>query len=192
MFRSSEYSSAFEFIVHGFWHKNTYLGGNCRAAVYLAKLTCIDETQESIMEHSKSVFWLKIASGLTVGFGLMIAATALPALAGPTRFFADLIFFPLDGAQDLSDPALRLVSAICGGVMAGWGVLLWLVATRILPRDPMLARQMVLTSLFTWFAIDSLGSLASGGGLNVLGNIAFLLIFIVPALRISGPSAASA
>ena len=111
----------------------------------------------------------------------MLAAAAFPPLAGPTEFFADLILFPLDGAQDISANPTRLISAICGGVMAGWGVLFWMLATRLAPTDPILTKQLILGSIFTWFVIDSTCSVLAGAPLNVVGNIAFLLIFVLPA-----------
>ena len=42
--------------------------------------------------------WLKAGSLITIGFGLLIAAAAIPALSQPVAGLADLIFFPVDGA----------------------------------------------------------------------------------------------
>lgn len=133
------------------------------------------------MTNSRNIFWLKIASAMTIGFGVMLAAAAFPPLAAPTQFFADIILSPLGEAQDLSAHTTRLISAICGGVMAGWGVLFWMIATRLVGKEPALARQFILGSIFTWFVIDSTCSVLAGAPLNVIGNVPFLLIFAIPA-----------
>ncbi len=112
----------------------------------------------------------------------MIALATYPATAGVTLFLTDLILWPIDSAQTLASPETRMLCAIIGGVMAGWGLMLWLVATRLYPREPALARTLILTSVGTWFVIDGIGSLLAGAPLNALFNVGFLLIFVI-ALR---------
>ncbi len=136
------------------------------------------------MTSSTATVWLKFDAIFVIGFGAVMAAAALPALSAPTTLLLDLAFLPLDGAQSMDTPAGRLFSAVTGGVLVGWGVLLWLIADRLIPRDPALARQMILLSLLTWFVIDSMGSAVSGGYGNLLGNIVFLLMFLIPTLQL--------
>ena len=127
--------------------------------------------------------WLKAGAAVLVGFGLLGPIGALPATSEITRFFADLAFFPLDGTPEQLDPAARFFWAITGGVIAGWGVMIWMVATRLLPHDPALARSMILTAAVTWFVIDGLGSVLSGAPMNALYNVGFLVLFVVPLWR---------
>lgn len=124
--------------------------------------------------------WLKFGSGLTIFFGVLVATAAIPAISGLMQFLADLIFFPLDGLQDVSAPETRLISAIGGGVMFGWGLMMWMLTTRLYPKDPALAGSIIVTSIIAWFVLDSGGSILAGAPLNVVGNISFLLIFCVP------------
>lgn len=124
--------------------------------------------------------WLKAASAIVIGFGLMVAAAAHPAGAGLTMFFADILIWPFDGNPAEPDQITRLISAIGGGVMVGWGVLLWMLVTQIMPRLPDIGRRMILISIITWFVIDSTGSVVSGVPLNVAGNLIFLIAFLVP------------
>jgi hypothetical protein len=131
---------------------------------------------------------MKSAAALVVGFGILSVLGAYPATAEPLRVLIDLIFWPVDGMEDLSAPATRLICAIGGGLMVGWGLMLWQVVTRLYPRDPALARQMILTSVSAWFLVDSAGSLAAGAPLNALLNIGFLLAFVLP-LRSGQPLA---
>lgn len=135
------------------------------------------------MNQDTTLRWLKFGSALTIIFGILVAAAATPIGAAPTQFLADLIFFPVDGAQDLTAPETRLISAIGGGVMAGWGVLLWMLSTNVFPSDQALAAKLIIASIVTWFVIDSTGSIIAGAPLNAAFNVSFLLVFCVPLWR---------
>lgn len=137
------------------------------------------------MDHQFWINWLKAASALVVGFGLLIALAAHPATAAPTMLLADLLIWPFDGNPTLPEQTARLVSAIAGGVMAGWGVMFWMVASQVLPDRPEVGRRLILASLLVWFVIDSTGSLAAGVPLNIAGNLLFLAAFLIP-LRMLG------
>ena len=123
---------------------------------------------------------LKAASAITTAFGLLIAAAAMPAAQGPTAFLLDLIYWPVDGAQTLSGDGIRVLSAVAGGVMAGWGVLLWMLSADLYPADPVRGRKLILASIGTWFVVDSAMSVMAGAPLNALLNVSFLLLFLVP------------
>ncbi len=135
------------------------------------------------MHEQTTMNILKFASALVIGFGVVVAIAAYPPTAGITRFLLDLIKWPLDGAQEISSPEMRFLCAVSGGVMVGWGVLLWLVVTRLYPKDPVLARTMILASIGIWFVIDSTASILAGASLNALLNISFLVLFVLPVLR---------
>lgn len=124
--------------------------------------------------------WLKSASVITVGFGLLLAMAAIPALSGPTQFLLDLIYFPVDGAQAVDSSAARLLNAITGGLMTGLGVMTFLIADELLPREPALARRILLAGIGTWFVVDSSMSIAAGAPLNAAFNTGFLLMFFLP------------
>ncbi len=134
------------------------------------------------MSHEQRINWLKIGSAIIVGFGLLSMLAAVPATSGPMLFLADLVIWPIDSAQSLAAAETRVFAAIAGGLMVGFGELLWLVSTRIYPGNPDLARSLILPSFLGWFAIDSLGSILAGAPLNALFNTAFLVIFLIPLL----------
>ena len=125
--------------------------------------------------------WLKAASIFTIGFGIVFAAAAIPALAAPTALFMDMVFFPLDGAPGIGDPAARLLLAVTGGVLAGWALMVYLVVTEVVPKDPATGRRLILVSLAAWYIVDSSMSFAAGAPVNVASNTVFLLLFVVPA-----------
>ena len=127
--------------------------------------------------------WLKGACAVLIGFGIVIALAALPGLATPIAFLVDLVFWPVDGMPTASGPEARLWRAICGGLLIGWGLMIWLIVSRLLPREPALARRLVLSGIGAWFVVDSLGSIAAGAPLNAALNVGFLLAFVAPLWR---------
>lgn len=135
------------------------------------------------MSNQATVTWLKVASAIVIGFGLLMAPASIPAASGPTGLLIDLVFWPVDGAEGLPSAEMRLLCAITGGLLVGWGAMIWLVATRLYPREPTLARSIILTSVVAWFVVDSLGSAAAGAALNVALNVGFLLLFVLPLWR---------
>lgn len=144
------------------------------------------------MSFDYAPLWLKATSLFVLFLGLLVALGAHPATALPATWLTDLVFWPFDGAETLDAPAARVLAAISGGVMVGWGVMLWLVIDRLLPADPRLARLLVIESTLAWFIVDSTGSFMSGATVNVLLNTALMLAIVVPAWRIGQDRLASA
>ncbi len=142
------------------------------------------------MTNDTPIRWLQIGAAITVAFGLLMAAAAVPALQGPTEFLLDLIFFPVDRGQTMDTGTARLLSGITGGLMTGLGVMLWIVATELCPREPALGRRLIFLGIGSWYVVDSSMSVAAGAPLNVLLNTGFLLIFVVPAWRLTDATSA--
>ena len=133
------------------------------------------------MNTDSRIRWLKTGAAVTLAAGLLIGAAAIPALQGPVNLMVDLIYFPVDSAQSVDAVSARLLSAITGGLMVGLGVMLWVVATELCPREPALGRRLILLGVGSWYVVDSSMSVAAGAPLNVLFNSGFLLIFVLPA-----------
>jgi len=131
------------------------------------------------MKNVKAGPWRSLGAWLFVGFGAVIILASVPATSAPTVFLADLVLWPIDGGQTLT-PESRLLSAILGGVMLGYGTTLLLLIAKAYPRDPQLVRTVVLAGVWVWFLTDSLASFAAGAPGNALLNVGFLLAFIVP------------
>lgn len=121
----------------------------------------------------------KLGAWLFIGFGGVILLASMPATSVPTVLLADLVLWPIDGGQTLTEES-QLLAAILGGVMLGFGTTLLVLITKVYPRDPVLVRTVILTGVSVWFATDSLGSIAAGAPLNALFNIGFLLAFLIP------------
>ena len=74
----------------------------------------------------------------------------------------------------------RLVTAILGGITAGWGVMIWMVTTRVYAKDAALGGPLIVVPTLCWFVIDSAGSVLSGAPFNVVLNLSFLAILVLP------------
>ena len=126
--------------------------------------------------------WLRIGAAAMMGFGAVTALGALPSTNGALVVLADLLVWPFNGAETAAATETRLLAAISGGLMIGWGVLFWSLAGAALDRVPDLVPGLVRRSILAWFAVDSLGSLAAGVPLNIVGNLGFLAVFLIPSL----------
>lgn len=124
--------------------------------------------------------WLEGASIILGLVGLVVCISALPALSMPTRLLADIIFWPPDAAQNLTAPETRLLAAIGGGVMLGWGATLWLLVRTLFAREPAAVKTIITTGITIWFVTDSTASILAGAPLNAVLNVAFLLLFLLP------------
>jgi hypothetical protein len=132
------------------------------------------------MDITRARKWLKFAAVVTIGFGLLTAAAAIPALQAPTVMLADILFWPVDGAQTGDDPTTRLMFAIGGGVLTAWGVFLWMLADQVMGQMPDVARRIIVTTSLAWFVIDSGASVLAGAPLNVIANLPFLAMYLLP------------
>jgi len=130
------------------------------------------------MDIAHTQIWVKAASAIVIGVGLVLAAAAWPPLAAPVALLTDILIWPLDGMETLGSPETRVFAAISGGVMVGWGVTLWKMAEHLLPADFAAARSIALTGLYSWFVVDSIGSIAAGAALNAVVNIGFVALFL--------------
>jgi hypothetical protein len=70
--------------------------------------------------------------------------------------------------------------------------MLWLLSTRLYPREPRLARTIILASVISWFVVDGIGSTLAGAPGNVVLNVVFLALFTVPLWRHNPSSALNA
>ena len=89
----------------------------------------------------------------------------------------DVAFWPVNGAEDMTAPATRLMFAIGGGLMVSWGLLMWMIVDRLYPREPHLARTLIITAVAVWFVVDSAASIAAGAPLNAVLNTGFVLLY---------------
>ncbi|HAP62765.1 MAG TPA: hypothetical protein DCR93_25800 [Cytophagales bacterium] len=135
------------------------------------------------MTQAQHKNWL-IVSALAVGsFGPVFFFGTMVATMEPARFTLDLLSWPLDGATTYESPDVRFLSAVTGGVLLGWGILIVCLRQWVYDLAPEAIRKCVVISLLVWFVFDSGGSITSGNPSNVLANILLLLLAVGPLWR---------
>jgi hypothetical protein len=134
-------------------------------------------------DHAFGQGLLRVGAALMIGFGLVVAMAAAPALQGPARLMIDLLVWPVDGRPAAFSAETRLLAAVVGGVMAGWGATIWALAGAEGTAGAALARRAIVGPAALWFCLDSLGSVVAGAPLNAASNVLFLVLLSLPFLR---------
>jgi hypothetical protein len=130
--------------------------------------------------HRFYKFWLKITAFVVWSFGPVFFLGTMAATQEPARLTLDLLGWPLDGATTWASPDTRFLSALTGGLLLGWGVMIWCLSAWVYDKAPEAVRRSVLAGLLSWFVLDSAGSIASGNPSNALFNVIILLIAVGP------------
>ncbi len=133
-------------------------------------------------------FWIKVAAVVVGAFGPVFALGTMAATSEPARLTLDVLSWPIDGATTYASPDTRFLSALTGGFLLGWGVLLWCLSTWVYDAAPEAVRRSVVTGLLAWFCLDSAGSIASGNASNAAFNVIVLAIAVGPLWRPARPS----
>lgn len=130
------------------------------------------------------LFLLKSACVAMIGLGLVSLAASHPAGAAPWALLFDLAAWPIDFRQGDFSSEARLLNAICGGMLVGWGVTLFGLAAGPIAQGDEAMRRLFLSAVLIWFGLDSLGSVLSGWPGNVLLNAVFLGALAGPLLAL--------
>ncbi len=133
--------------------------------------------------HRFHKFWIKITALVVGAFGPVFSLGTMVATAEPARLTLDLLSWPIDGATTYASPDTRFLSALTGGFLIGWGVMVWALSVWVYDKAPEAVRRTVVVGILAWFVCDSTGSVLSGNPSNVVFNIIVLLIAIGPLWR---------
>ncbi|MEM6535216.1 MAG: hypothetical protein AAF613_06195 [Pseudomonadota bacterium] len=144
------------------------------------------------MSQAYHKFWLKITAIIVGSFGPIFFLATMAPTREPARLSLDMLSWPIDGATQMSDPDTLFLSALTGGFLFGWGVLIWCLSEWVHDEAPEGVRKSVLVSLLAWFVLDSAGSIASGNASNALFSVAVLLAAAGPLWRPARPPAETA
>ena len=125
-------------------------------------------------------FWLKITAIVVASFGPVFFLGTMTETLEPARFTLDLLSWPVDGSITYESGDVRFLSALAGGFLMGWGVLIWFLSEWVYDKAPEEVRKAVLIGLLSWFLLDSAGSVASGNPFNVAFNLVVLLLAVGP------------
>jgi hypothetical protein len=124
--------------------------------------------------------WLYFTSLLVGSFGPVFFLGTMELTLEPARLSLDILSWPIDGNVTLSASETRFLSALTGGFLFGWGVMIFCLARWAFDLAPDQVRRCVVTGLCAWFLLDSAGSLASGHPSNVWFNVIVLLMAVGP------------
>ena len=128
-------------------------------------------------------FWLKVTAIVVASFGPIFFLGTMAATLEPARLTLDILSWPIDGATTYDSPDTRFLSALTGGFLLGWGVMIWCLSAWVYDLAPEQVRRSVLTGTLAWFCLDSAGSIASGNASNAAFNVVVLLIAVGPLWR---------
>jgi hypothetical protein len=139
--------------------------------------------------------WLVVTAIVIGSFGPVFFLGTMEATSEPARWTLDLLSSPLDNAQSYDFATMRFLSALTGGFLLGWGVMILCLRSWAYDAAPEGVRRSVVVGIVAWFLLDSAGSIASGNPSNAVINVAVLLLAVGPLwlpARTVSPSAASA
>jgi len=109
---------------------------------------------------------LVLSGGITGVLGLGFAAAAVVA---PDLLLDLYRLVAAPGTSVDLGASARLATGIYGGLMAGWGALMFGLGRVVdVPRA-------AATGILTWYVVDSAASIATGFPWNALSNAAFLV-----------------
>lgn len=138
------------------------------------------DTSYSFRSEQFHKFYLKITAIVVGSFGPIFFLGSMLATSEPARWSLDLLSWPIDGAQDYTAPTTQFLSALTGGFLFGWGMLIWSLSVWVYDKAPEFVRRSVLVGLLSWFVLDSAGSIASHNASNALFNVIILLLAVGP------------
>lgn len=132
------------------------------------------------MTHKFHKFWLKITAIVVGSFGPVFFLGTMLSTSAPARWTLDVLSWPVDGIQNYEAATTRFLSALTGGFLFGWGVMIWCLSSMVYDKAPDFVRKSVVIGLLSWFVLDSSGSIASGNSINAVFNAIVLIIAVGP------------
>jgi len=130
------------------------------------------------MTKATRILWLKIlAVVLLIGPGVLMVTAPVTGLRFLTERFLDLAHQPYEGAQPITGKSAHLLNAILGGILVGFGTMIWVVSDKVLRQDYSTGRRLIMVPLMCWYIADSLGSILAGAWFNAVINAGIFASF---------------
>lgn len=124
--------------------------------------------------------WLKVTAFVVGSFGPVFFLGTMQSSQEPARLTLDILSWPIDDATTYEHADTKFLSALTGGFLFGWGVMIWCLSVWVYNKAPEAVRKTVLTGILSWFVLDSCGSVASGNTSNAFFNVLVLLLAVGP------------
>ena len=119
----------------------------------------IQNNKIRIMSYEFHKLWLKITAVVVGSFGPIFFLGTMESTLEPARLTLDLLSWPIDGLTTYASPDTRFLSALTGGFLLGWGVMIWLLSVWVYDKAPEGVRRTVLIGILSWFFLDSRATL---------------------------------
>lgn len=74
----------------------------------------------------------------------------------------------------------NLLSAVIGGTLFGWGLMIGLMSYRLMKVPEDWIWSVITISVIAWYILDTLGSLLASSSLNILLNTSILILALPP------------
>ena len=132
------------------------------------------------MTHRFYKRWLKFSAIVIAGFGPVLFLATMPEHNEMARWSLDFLTWPLDGFPSYESKEIAFLSALTGGFLLGWGVMVWCLSTWVYDLAPEGVRKSLVVGACAWFILDSAGSIASGYSVNAYFNVVVLLLIVGP------------
>lgn len=137
-------------------------------------------TMHKLATHAGHQFWLKITAIVVGSFGPIFFLGTMSTTLEPARLTLDLLSWPIDGSSTYASQDTRFLSALTGGFLLGWGVMIWCLSSWVYGKAPEAVRKTVVTGVLCWFVLDSTGSIISGNSSNAIFNVFVLFLAVGP------------
>ncbi len=124
--------------------------------------------------------WLLVTAFVVGSFGPIFSLATQGGTDEMARWTLDLLAWPIDGTQTYSEGTMRFLSALTGGFLLGWGVMILCLRHWVYDLAPDQTRRAVVAGLLAWFVLDSMGSISAGVPSNAVFNVIVLLTAVGP------------
>jgi hypothetical protein len=138
---------------------------------------------KNVMTKSFHKQWLIVTAIVVGSFGPVFALATRLSTSGPARWTLDFLNGPGGNRQSYDPVTARFLTALTGGFLLGWGVMIFCLRMWAYDHAPEGVRRSVVTGLLAWFVLDSVGSVGSGNAWNAGYNVIVLLIGVGPLWR---------
>jgi hypothetical protein len=124
--------------------------------------------------------WLIVTAIVVGSFGPVFSLATRQSTSFPARWTLNLLNGPGGGAASFATNTPRFLTAVTGGFLLGWGVMIFCLRAWVYDDAPEGVRRVIVASLVSWFLLDSIGSIASGNAWNAAFNVVVLATAIGP------------
>lgn len=127
--------------------------------------------------------WLIVSAVVIGGFGPFFALAAHESGDGVATWTLNFLSGPGNNAENYDAGTTRFLSALTGGFLVGWAMMIVGLRQWVFDFAPDGVRRSLLLGTCSWFVVDSSGSIASGTPWNAFFNVLVLLAVIGPMWR---------